>query len=693
MEDDPEAKVNNVLDMLRKVPMVSVDGEEKVQLKGSTNFKFYLNGKPSNMLNGQNVSDILKSMPANSIKTIEVITDPGARYDAEGIGGIINIITIRNTLKGFQGSVSGNAGTFGSFGGGTYLTAKTGKLGLTGNFNYNNYRRPFGETESTNENFINPRYYLENNTGRSKNTGIYMMGRLEASYELDTLNLFSLGVNLWNGKSNNISEMDMEMLNQAGGREYSYKRDGDGIYGYGSTDINFDYQRSTRKKDELFTLSYRFSTSPNSSENHSYVANITGAENIPSYIKLNQWNDNDARTSEHTVQIDYTTPVAKQHTIEAGLKYILRQNISEVNQYEMDNAGNWEKLSSEFFNDFEHISNIYAGYAGYAYKAKKVGFRTGLRAEGTQQDVKFHFDKNRNFGTDYFNAVPSVTVSWQLKPSQQLRAGYNLRISRPGIWYLNPYVNDTDPYNISYGNPELKPEKSNVFNLNYSYFSPKVTLNISANYSYVNNSIERYTFIDENDPNVKQSTYGNIGRNQRTGVYVNAGWTPNKVLRINFNGGMNYTDLKSAELDASNSGLNGNGYMTAQISLPKDFRINAYGGYFSGWIMLQGKYSSQYYNGISCNKDFLKKKLTVSLSCSNPFTKYMKYKGSTSSEFFHNQYSMCFPVREARINISYRFGTMKEAIKKVQRGINNDDVKSGGEGGSGGGTGGGAGGN
>jgi outer membrane receptor protein involved in Fe transport len=685
MEDDPEAKVNNTLEMLRKVPLITVDGEDKIQLKGMSNFKIYMNGKPSNMLSGQNVSDVLKSMPANTIKNIEVITDPGARYDAEGIGGIINIITTRNQFKGYQGSVSANAGTFGSFGGSTYLTAKTGKLGLTGNLNFTNSRRPWGEMETVSENLINDLYYQEKSDGRSKYIGTFMYGNLEASYEIDTLRLLSLGVNLWNGNQKSISERTIEMFSKAGSMEYSYKTDGDGKYGYGSTGVNLDYQRSTRKKGELITFSYRLNNSPNDNGSYTYAKDITGE--MPLYIRLNQWYDNKARTTEHTGQLDYTNPITPKHTIEAGLKYILRQNISNVKQYVLGTGSSWDELPSTLNSDFKHISNIYAGYAGYAFKEKKFGFRTGIRAEGTKQDVEFRLDKNQNFGVDYYNVVPSVTASYQLKPTQQLRLGYNLRIFRPSIWYLNPYVNDTDPYNISYGNPKLDPEKSNSFNLNYSYFSPKYTLNISTNYSYVNNAIERYMFIADEKPEVKQQTYKNIGRNQRAGIYVNAGWTPNQKLRFNFNGGLSYTDLKSSELNAANSGLNGNCYINAQLTLPKDFRINVNGSYMSGWVMLQGSQSGYYFASISANKDFLKKKLTVSLSCSNPFGKYLKFKMTMSNDYFATNYKQYMPIREGRISISYRFGTMKEAIKKVQRGISNDDVKSGGDNSSGGGGG------
>ena len=148
LDDDPEAKTNNALEMFRKVPMITVDGEDKIQLKGSSNYKIYMNGKPSNLLSGENASDVLKSMPASSIKNIEVITDPGSKYDAEGVGGIINIITAKNAMQGYTGTVRANASSLGSFGGGGYVSLKVGKLGLTANYGYNNRNSPWNNSQS-----------------------------------------------------------------------------------------------------------------------------------------------------------------------------------------------------------------------------------------------------------------------------------------------------------------------------------------------------------------------------------------------------------------------------------------------------------------------------------------------------------------------------------------------------------------
>ncbi|MDR2231540.1 MAG: TonB-dependent receptor [Tannerella sp.] len=691
MEEDPEAKVSNTLDMLRKVPLLSVDGEDNVLLKGSANYKIYLNGKPSNMLSGRNVSDVLKSMPANSIKNIEVITDPGARYDAEGVDGIINIITARDVFQGYQGTVGANAGTYGGYGANAYLTAKTGILGVTGNFNYNHMSRPWETLESTNKNFINDNYYDEQTNGRNNDKGRYMFGNLELSLEFDTLNLLSVGVNMWGGKWKSKSENAVEMFNRNYDLSYSYKTDGESTNDFGTTGFNVDYQRSTRKKGEMITFSYRYNTMPDGTESFSYARDINGE--MPLYIRTNQWDKNDAKTDEHTGQIDYTNPLTEKHTIEAGIKYILRQNFSEVQRYDLGEAGNWVELPARLDNDFEHVSNIYAGYLGYAFKAGKIGFRTGLRAEGTQQSVKFALDETSNFDVDYFNLVPSVSATYQLKETQQLRLGYNLRIFRPSIWYLNPYVNDIDPYNISYGNPNLVPEKSNSFNLNYSYFSQKYTVNISGTYSYVDNAIQNYTFIDPANPDVKQRTYDNIGYRQNAGLFLTLGWTPNQKLRFNLNGGLNYTDMKSEQLNMSNNGFYGNGNLSAQLTLPKDFRINANAFYMSGFIMLQGNQSNYFFNSLSASKDLFNKKLTVSLACSNPFSEMLRMKVNTYGENFERFQEYSMPMRELRLSLSYRFGSLKDAIKKVQRGITNDDVMSGGQGGGGAAGGAGGGGN
>lgn len=686
LEDDPEAQTNNTLDMLRKVPMVTVDGNDEIQLKGSTNFKIYMNGKPSNLLSN-NPADVLKSMPASSIKNIEVITDPGAKYDAEGVGGIINIITTKNALQGYTGTVRASASTLKRFGGGAYVSAKVGKVGITANYNYNHENSPWNDASSVRENFATdsrPGTILEQ-TGRSKRKGPFQFGYLEGSYEIDSLNLISVGANLFRGEGTNLSEYQVAQRLLRDGTsepEYSYRRNSETTNTFGSTDVNVDYQHSTHKKDELLTFSYRFSRSPNDNESRSSLSDVVDYPLALASL-YPQWNINDASTVEHTAQVDYTTPLRKDQTIEVGAKYIFRESKSNtLEQVYDDSTGVWTAHQSAS-NDFRHKQHIYSGYLGYSVKfLEKFGVKAGVRAEGTSLNAAFALDPSMDFKTSYFDIVPNGTFSYQISMAQQIRIGYNMRIQRPGIWFLNPYVNDADPQNISYGNPNLDSEKSNNFNLNYSFFDQKVNLNASLSYSFVNNSIESYTFVNERG--VSEQTYGNIGKRRTAGLFLYGSVTPVALLRVFMNGDIDYTDLESPSRGLANDGFSGRIFAGMQFTLPKDFRIDLNGGYFSPRIGLQTRMSSMYFTGISLNKSFLDKKLTLSLSCMNPFAKTLKWENTTEDPTFRMTSINRMSARDFRIGVTYRFGTLKDAIKRVRRGITNDDMKGGGsQGGSG----------
>ena len=698
LDDDPEAKTNNALEMFRKVPMITVDGEDKIQLKGSSNYKIYMNGKPSNLLSGENASDVLKSMPASSIKNIEVITDPGSKYDAEGVGGIINIITSKNAMQGYTGTVRANASTLGSFGGGGYVSLKVGNLGLTANYGYNNRNSPWNESHSereTDEDRLaegRPTKLIED--GRSKYKGPFQYGYLEASYEIDTLNLISVGANLFRGKSKNLSELDA-VLNPLGDEFnsspiYKFHRNSVSEGTFGSTDLNVDYQHSTSKKDELLTVSYRFSQSPNDSESNTELSDVVNYYLSNEYPK---WNINDASTIEHTGQIDYTTPLFNKQTLEAGVKYINRQNKSNtLEQIYNDSTKMWEDHSRDN-SQFRHTQHIYSAYLGYLIRLNKFGIKAGVRAEGTSLKAEFARKPDMDFSTNYFDVVPNATLTYQIDMSTQIRLGYNMRIQRPGIWYLNPYINDVDPQNISQGNPNLDSEKSNNVNLNFSKFTQKFSINASLSYTFVNNPIERYSFTADfpvDDPRSQYNgamwnTYDNIGKKQQVGMFLYGNWSPTTWFRIYMNGGLDYTDLKAPTLDLKKDGVSGRVFAGTQFTLPKDFRINLNGGYFSPWIMLQGKQSPFYFAGLNVSKDFLKKKLSVSVGANNPFWKTMKMEMTTNGEGFRNVSTNWRSAREFRFSVSYRFGTMKGQIKKVRRGISNDDSKGGGENNQGGG--------
>lgn len=678
-KEDPESSTSSVLDLLRKVPLVTVDGEDEIQLKGTTNFKIYLNGKPSNMITS-NPSQVLKSMPANSVKDVEVITDPGAKYDAEGIGGIINIVTDKRADDGHSGSVGANGDTFGGYGANAYLATKYGKFGFTGNGGYYNFRRPASESSFFREETDPVNTLSLNGTNKGNGNGLYLSGAL--SYEPDTLNLFNLSVSRFGGEYKSIGG---QSAISEGARPYSYDTRTKSLSEYGGMNLSADYQRNFKRKGEMLTVSYRFERNPNDSENESTYENVIDEENTFYYPDgYKQKSKNDAGGNEHTGQVDYVNPLNGKHSIEAGLKYIFRDNSSEGDHTFFDvDEGLW-KPDLTRKNDLEHQQNITSGYAGYGYKMGKVGMKVGLRAEHTHQDIHFmNKDQDTIVKTNFFDLVPSATISYQLGMTRTLRGGYNMRISRPGIWVLNPYVNDIDPNNISYGNPNLDAEQQHNFNINYGSFSQKLNFNVTVSYSFAKNAVTSYSFIEDG---VTHNTYDNIGRNHTVGSNIYLNWTPTQMIRTYLNGGINYTDIQSTENnELSNSGFSGRAFGGLTFTFPKDLRVGVNGGLFTSRVQLQTKQSAFYHYNFNVMKSLFNKKLDVSLYAQSVFSKYREFTSTTTGEGFKQKNRFMNPMRSVNLSVTYRFGDLKASMKKVERSISNDDVMQNQDGGSQGG--------
>ena len=673
IEDDPDSKTNSTLEMLRKVPLVTVDGEDKIQVNGSSNFKIHVNGKPNTMMSN-NPKEVLKSLPANSVKSIEVITEPGAKYDAEGIGGILNIITVSgSSMQGYTVSLNAGVNNQG-YNAGAYGTVQVGKFTVTGNYSYNHNDSPGYTSSSNREDFTSDTYkYLsQQNSGKSK--GGFNFGSMEGSYEIDSLNLVSFSMQMYGGNYDSKSNSQTQMLNSLREHTYSYNTINRSSNMYGSIGANFDYQHSFKKKGEYLTFSYRYNGTPDNSEAYTEYKDIC---DYP-YELRNQHYDNDARTDEHTFQLDYTNPISSMQNIDFGAKYILRNNKSE-SQYFKEYNGEYQ-VDENLTDNFKQTQNILATYGDYMLKWKKMGAKVGVRYEHTFMNVEYDKMPEKNFDAGFDDIVPSMVFSYQLGQTKTLRATYNMRISRPGIWYLNPFRNTSNPTNISYGNPDLETEKAHSVGLAFSSFSAKFNINANLGYSFVNNGIQNYSFINNG---VMESTYGNIGHTQRTTLSLWMNWNPGKKTRISVNASGSYVDLKSDEafLKQSNNGFQGNLFLNAQQTLPWDLRFSLYGGGSSPNISLQAKGASFSYYGFSLNRSFLKeKRLTVSLNSSNLFHKYLTLKNETITDTFRS-WSKTRQVQQSYgLNISWRFGELKAQVKKANRTINNDDLLSGGNG-------------
>lgn len=709
IEDDPDSKSNSILEMLRKVPLVTVDGEDNVQVNGSSSFKIHVNGKPNNMMSN-NPKEVLKSMPANTIKYIEVITSPGAKYDAEGVGGILNIVTVGGGFEGYTATFRGNVSNNGA-GAGTYAMVKQGKMTISVNYNYDYNNSPRSYSDNYRENYepgARDEKFLESQSS-SKSKGNFQHGNLEASYEIDTLRLLTAAFGMYGGsnESDNNGNTVMYRTNHED-VAYRYRTDSRNKNSWYSINGNIDYQRTSRKnKQRMLTLSYKINTQPQTDNSKNVYLDIfpdEQKEELAERLRLeNYHSDGKTNTMEQTFQVDYTTPIGKLHTIETGTKYIFRRNSSDNALYEAAGGSDNYAYNEDRSSEYRHLNHILSAYVGYTLKYKDFSFKPGVRYEQTIQRVKYIVGPGEDFHTNYSDWVPSVSLGMKIGKTQNLRAGYNMRIWRPGIWNLNPYFNNQDPMSISQGNPDLKSEKNHAFDIAYSNFSAKFNINVSLRHSFGNNGIEMVSRLitDENgeifDDNPEHmapngamySTYDNIGKNRDTGLSLYLNWNASPKTRIYVNGRGSYRDLKSEAQGLHNYGWNVSCHGGIQHTLPLKIRLSLNGGGSTPYISLQGKGSGYQYYSIGLNRSFLKDdRLTLNLYCNNIFEKYRTYNSHTKGDNFISKSSGKYPNRYVGFSIGYRIGELKASVKKAARSINNDDVKGGEGGGNAGGGGG-----
>lgn len=696
VEDDPEANTNTVIEMLKKVPMVTVDGQDNIRVNGNSSFKIYVNGKPNNMMT-KNPREVLKSMPASSIKKIEVITNPGPKYDAEGVGGILNIVTEGKGPEGYNATFSGRANNS-SYGGGLYATVKQGKLTMSVNYNASSNHSPKGYTYSDRSQIGTDGTVTSSTVadGYTKGHSQWQGGDVEASYEIDTLRLItgSFSLSKFTSKRDALNTA-FSTVPATGQRLYGYRSPSHSKENWDDYSASLDYQRSFSVKDRLLTLSYRLESSPSTSDSRYLYTDREAADDWQTFIDRmrDQRMDGDENTMEHTFQIDYTTPFAKHHTWEAGVKYILRRNKSDNDRYNLGTGDKDETYDSDNSSHYRHHNDILAAYTGYGLTLDKWSARLGLRYEHTLQKVEYLLGRGTNFHKNFDDLVPSARLGYKFSDATNLSLGYKMRINRPGIWYLNPYLDDRIPDAISQGNPNLDTEKSHAVDLQFSSYNSKLTYTLTGTYRFVNNSIESVDRL-VNDRNIEglpnptgkdviYSSYANIGHIQYAGLMAYANWTPITNTRITLNGSVGYSHMSDGQ-SLRNHGWCTNIDASLQQTFAKTWIFNASYYVQTPQPTLQGKDARYQWYNFSLSKSFMDKRLTLTAYIINPFGKrYFCYRSETVADNFRTTASSSWCQLYYGVSVRFRIGKLKASVKHTERTVENNDVKQGGGGGKG----------
>ena len=668
VEDDVDSKTSTVLDMLRKVPMVSVDGQDNISVNGSSSFQVYVDGKPNQMMS-QNASTIFKMMPASTVKSIEVVTNPGVKYDAEGVGGVLNITTNKeatggvSAADGFYGTVTAMASTRG---GGTGVSASLQKGKLSASINANAVYNVSNGTTSDSERTQDSGFSTSTHTTSDMSMPAAMVNA-SVSYDIDTLNLVSATVGVMHFGMKNSSGITNTIFTAPGADPFGYTGTTQSVNNRTSLSLGADYQHLWADvPGRSLVLSYQFNGAP--SVNNSI--NTFDGSTIAGFDLTDRKSLGNTGSTDHTFQADFTTPLGSAVTLSAGAKYIYRHNSSDQTDYLWNGTSFVENAASSLQYDF--YNRIGAAYTELDTKLGNWGLKAGVRYEHTWQTYNSTAMTNP-FSVNYGNLVPSASIQWSPSMTQNIGLSYNMRISRPGISYLNPYVDTSDPTALSYGNSDLETEKGHNISLVYNYYSSKVMVSATLRHSYTGNGISAYSFYDSN--NLLNTTYGNIVTSRSTGLNGYVMFMPGSKTRIMLNGGVSYDDLSSATLGQANSGWSYNLMGGVQQTLPADFRLSANVIMMGSRTSLQG-YSSGMRAGIlGVTKTFLDDRLSLSLNGILPLMKglEMNMESYTKGNGFTSYSSTQIPMKAITFQISWTFGKQGNyAAKKARRSIENE---------------------
>lgn len=513
-------------------------------------------------------------------------------------------------------------------------------------------------------------------TATNDNLGKGFYGAFEASYEFSKRNLLSGSFNMYGGNYSNNSVQYVLMENELREKQYHYKNVGTSTTDYKYLEGKVDFQHNFKKPGEMLTLSFRVSTTPATTDNDIALTEIFN------YKSYNQYSYGKMKSPDYTYQVDYTKPLFKTGSLQTGVKYISRNNISN-SAVQMKSALTNNQWVDDKDNsiDYKHMQDIMAAYLSYSQKFGKLNAKAGLRYEYTALDVKFNSQPDKNFDKKYSDIVPSGSVSYSLTPTQTLRLSYNMGIRRPSIWFLNPYKKTSSPHDIGYGNPNLESEKNHSFILNFSSFSQNFNLNMGLGHSFVNNSIEEYSVINSG---VMETTFYNIGHARNTSLTAYVSWLVFPKTRLSLNESLSYKVIESAKASANpaaldkNQGFENRLFGSIQQTLPKSLILSFNGGFSTSRIGLQGTRSGFNHYTLSLNKSFLKQdRLTIGAFATNFLAKNVVFATDKNTVNFLLDSKTYYPMRSFGVSVSYRIGELKAQVKKAARSIVNDDVMQG----------------
>lgn len=669
-EKDISIAGGDASDVLRKVPLLSVDIDGNPSLRGSSNIRVLINGKPSGTMAG-NVSDALKMIPAEEIKSVEVITSPSAKYDAEGTGGIINIITKKRNVEGMNGSVNAGLNTRNnSFNGN--LGVRKGRMGINGSLGANLFTRRPGSTEFRREDQIAEGLRLLTQEGEFIGGRNTYNGNIGIDYDVNAFNNISSNFRVNNFTFFGDNNVDIFLNDPGIPLQLDYRRESESRSGFTNFDWTADYRRTFAKPQKEWTFGTQISRSNNI--NKFNVNQFSPA--FPDFSLIER-SDNLGHNTEFTFQTDFVQPYSKG-LIETGAKAVLRNITSDFTTEIKDLDSDDFRVDNRRSNSFNYQQNVFAGYGSINYRfSQTLEVKTGLRWEMT--DISGAFQNGElNVANQFHNFVPNFTISKTLKNFRTLKFSYSQRIQRPSLFFLNPFENAADPRNVTVGNPNLGAEVSDQVEVGFNGFFKGTVLNASMYYRYTKDVIQ--SFITVREDGVSVNSFGNIGYNNNVGVNIfgQVVLFSKLTIRGSFNGMYVIANGIINNEQLENRDFQYNIFSNATYQFGDTWSAEMFGVFNSQRVTLQGRNPAFSIYNFSVKKTFWNKKASLGLNFTNPFTRFLTFRQDLEGPTFLQYNINNIPFQAIGINFSWQFGKVefKNPLQK-KKGVGNEDLKQG----------------
>ncbi|GAB3637338.1 outer membrane beta-barrel family protein [Hymenobacter arcticus] len=677
-------------DVLRKAPLLAVDGDGNVKMRGSSNFKVLVNNKPSPTL-ARNLAEALKSIPAEQIQSVEVITTPSAKYDGEGTAGIINIVLKKGVDQGLNGRVGASSGNRNSnFN--SSLNFKKGKVGFTSSASAGAWYNPGDFTRDRRDSsFVGTKFVginMLNQQGSTYNKGGWYYGTVGLDYDPAEHHTFSLAGSA-NGYSGNTTQ---NLLNRYTSYDPAanqlFLRDTKNVFSGLNVEATGTYTRTfaTARKEWSTLAQYALNNGTFGYDFDQYNNSTIALETSQaSYRERSR-----GRTPGHevTFQTDFTQPFGDKNALEVGLKAIFRRtgSVATVDGLTLTQNTDFVPLAGRA-TDFSYSQDVQSAYGIYSLGVgKKFTANLGTRLERTAIGAEFRTTPTPFEPRSYLTLLPNGSARYAFTDANSLRFAYSRRITRPFIDYLNPFVDRSDAKNITFGNPNLDPELTDSYELSYSTAIKTTTINAAASVRHTGNAIEQIRFSTTNpsvplpagvpsDPSITAQTFANVAANTfyQFNVYLSA--KPLAKMDLSAGPDVQYIVRRSPFLGIERRGFTAGINLNVSYKFDKGLTVQgfAFGSLPSPEI--QGTGSANLYYQMGVKKTFMKEKADLSLNIASPFNAYWPYRSTTTTAAFDERTENRSYQRGFRLNFSYRFGQSGQA--KQRKSINNDDTKGG----------------